>query len=64
MTKAELADLYNLSPHQLSGLLNDRYYKQLKELDYKKSDQNLSPKVVRKFIEIWGTPISKDELTD
>ena len=64
MTKAELADLYNLSSSQLAGLLNNRYYDQLKELDYKKSDQNLSPKVVRKFVEIWGSPISKDELTD
>lgn len=57
MQKQELAREYNISGTTLRALLNDRYYELLKNVGYRKTDQLLSPRVVRKFKELYGNPL-------
>ena len=60
-SKAELAALYGFSGGYLAQLLNDPhrgYYKELVEVGYHKRMILLTPKIVRKFIECHGEPLS------
>ena len=61
MRKSKLARKYNLADTQLRYLLNSLYYKELKAVGYAKSDKVLSPKVVRRFIELYGPPINEND---
>ncbi len=61
-TKAELANKYNMSADALRELLNVRYYETLKELGYKKTCKIIPPRVVRKFVEIYGKPSNDEEI--
>lgn len=61
MSKFELARKYGISMGTLKNLLNKRYYKELEKLGYQKTHQLLAPCVVRKFIELYGEPLT-DEL--
>lgn len=56
MTKSELARLYGVTVRTLCKHLNGRYFKQLSELGYRKTDKYLPPKIVNEFKKIWGEP--------
>lgn len=62
MSKSELANLYNFSISTLGRLMNKKYYSQLQEVGYCKTDQILSPKVVRRFMELYDKPIKEEEI--
>lgn len=62
MYKSELARKYNMSVRSLARLLNHRYYEELAQLGYKKTDQFIQPLIVRKFFEIWGEPLNENDL--
>jgi len=62
MSKYELAQKYNISLSTLRNLLNVRFYNELVPLGYLKRQIILSPCVVRKFIEMYGEPLKKDEI--
>ena len=62
MYKSELLKKYpELSSKQLSYLLNVEMFAELAALGYKKEDKKLAPCVVRKFIELYGTPIHDED---
>ena len=61
MTKQELRQQYNMSASTLRNLLNKRYYSQLVLVGYVKADNFISPKVLLKFYEIYGKPLTDDE---
>lgn len=54
ITKADLAAKYGISRETLRVLLNEKYYLQLSEVGYEKNSRLISPKVLNKFIEIYG----------
>lgn len=59
MTKQELAQKYGVSQTTLRTLMNDTFYKELKEVGYdeiQKQKQFIAPRVLEKFIELYGTP--------
>lgn len=56
ITKEQLSRKYCISKRHLSYLLNEKYYDQLMPLGYEKKSIILSPKIVNKFIEIYGQP--------
>lgn len=58
MSKGQLAELYDISRETLRKLLNQRYFEELKEEGYEKNQKILSPRVVNKFKEIWGAPLT------
>lgn len=60
-TKAELAQLYKLSQGVLKRYLNQDYYTELKSVGYEKKMVTLSPKIVRKFIELHGEPLDQED---
>lgn len=60
MTKKELRELYGFSKQTLATLLNKRYYTTLKQEGYVKTDNYISPKVLKKFYEIYGEPLKND----
>lgn len=62
MIKKDLKNLYGISHSTLRKLLNVTFYDELKPLGYQKDNRILSPCVVRKFIELYGEPIKKEEL--
>lgn len=62
LSKKELAQKYKISLTTLQRLLNCRYFDLLKPLGYEKNQKLLSPTVVRKFIEIYGEPLTNNEL--
>ena len=57
VTKQELCEAYNFSLTTLGGLLNRQYYSILKELGYRKRSNILSPKIINKFIDLYGEPL-------
>ncbi|MCO5258684.1 MAG: DUF4248 domain-containing protein [Crocinitomicaceae bacterium] len=59
LSKKELAQKYGISAGTLNNLLNNRYYELLTPLGYEKQQKLLSPCIVRKFIEIYGEPLSE-----
>ncbi len=63
-TKAELAELYGVSASYLRQLMNVRYYEDLKEVGYIKTDSIVPPRVLRKFFELHDKPVLKNELFD
>jgi DNA-binding XRE family transcriptional regulator len=62
ISKAQLAELFDISRTTLSKLLNDTYYDELKPVGYRKTAKCLNPKVVRKIFELHGKPLSPEEL--
>ena len=62
MYKSELAAKYKMSVRALARLLNERYYEELAKLDYRKSVQFVEPIVVRRFVELWGKPLTDNDL--
>lgn len=67
MTKYDLLKLYekdNLTQRKLGDLLNKRYYEELAPLGYVKTAHDVSPKVVRRFFELYGEPINYNENED
>lgn len=61
MSKAELAELYGISSGTLANLLNVTFYEKLKAVGYSKHQKILSPKVVRKFWELYDKPLNPNE---
>tara|TARA_R110002126_G_scaffold289552_2_gene444701 strand:- start:2432 stop:2659 length:228 start_codon:yes stop_codon:yes gene_type:complete len=57
LTKQEVCDAYKFSMQTLGRLLNHQYYVVLAELGYVKKSSILPPKVVNKFIELYGEPL-------
>lgn len=64
MNKQDLAIKYNLSATTLRRLLNNTFFEELKAVGYDKSDKVLAPIVVRKFIELYGAPITIEDYED
>lgn len=60
LSKAELANLYGLAPSTLRKFLNVHFFKDLKAVGYNKRMQTLTPKIVRKFIELYGEPLNME----
>jgi hypothetical protein len=62
-SKAQLADLYQISSRTLAYYLNQRYYEQMKTIGYNKTSKTLSPKEVSKLVDLIGMPfIWKEEV--
>lgn len=63
VTKAELAQLYGISTSVLAKFMNSEkyYYSELEKEGYLKTSVTLSPKVVRKFIECHGEPLTEKD---
>lgn len=62
ITKAKLCRMYGISDTTLATLLNKVHFEELKELGYtNKYCKRLSPKVVRRFIEIYDPPLKKED---
>ena len=62
MTKKQLAYLYAISSSTLYKLLNETFYEELAKEGYTKKERILSPKVVRKFFELYGHPLNDTEI--
>jgi hypothetical protein len=60
MSKSELALKYGFGATKLQKLLNITHYEELEKVGYQKSDQILSPNVVRKFMELYGEPLEQN----
>lgn len=60
-TKAELGMLYGISRGTIQTLMNKTYFEDLKAVGYEKKNRLLSPKVVRKFIDCHGEPLSEND---
>ncbi|HRO76642.1 MAG TPA: hypothetical protein PLP27_10900 [Crocinitomicaceae bacterium] len=62
MYKSELLKKYpELNARQLAYLLNVEMFAELSALGYKKNEKRLAPCVVRKFIELYGTPLNDED---
>jgi len=57
MSKKELANLYRVSSGTLAYLLNVVFYDELQKEGYDKENKILAPKIVARFIELYGQPI-------
>ena len=55
-SKKWLRQQYGFGTTKLCRLMNRVFFEELVQVGYKKSDQDLSPKVVRKFFELYGEP--------
>ncbi len=53
--KAVLCELYKISSTKLRTLMNVVFYDELVLVGYNKNDKIVSPRVVKKFVELWGT---------
>lgn len=62
ITKAELAQRYGISSEMLKKLMNQTYFEELSLVGYCKTSVYLSPKIIRKFIECHGEPLSHEEV--
>lgn len=62
ISKSLLAEKYGFSVLTLGRLLNDTYFTELTAVGYEKTMKILPPVVIRKFMEIYGEPITDDEL--
>lgn len=56
ISKTILAEKYGLSYSSLQRLLNQVFFDELKEVGYTTSSKILPPKVVKKFIDLYGSP--------
>lgn len=61
-TKAELCQYFGFSRSTLHRLLNVKYFNELAQCGYEKNQIILPPKVVRKFIEIWGKQLDENDI--
>lgn len=61
MYKSELATLYDISTRTLARLMNFRYFTELEACGYVRHDQLISPAVIRRFYELYGKPLTKEE---
>jgi hypothetical protein len=61
MNKKQLTEKYNISLVTLNKLLNKDFYNELSILGYKKKDRLLGPKVIRRFLELYGEPFNENE---
>lgn len=52
-----LKDMYGISAETLRKHLNVDYYADLLAVGYKKNKSILTPKVLEKFIELYGAPV-------
>ncbi len=59
--KSELADIYGVHRKYLSVLLNQVYYDELVKVGYNKTCKTISPMIVRKFIELYGEPLTVED---
>ncbi len=62
-TKAELADLYSLHRAALAKLMNSKniYFEELEKVGYEKNMVTLTPKIIRKFVELHGEPLTNED---
>lgn len=60
-TKQELANLYGISRSTLKTLFNKTYLKELEAVGYQKSQQIVSPKVLKTFYELYGEPFTDEK---
>lgn len=58
LTKYQLAAKYGISPSSLRSLMNKVYYDELVAEGYVKRRIILSPRVVAKFVDLYGEPIN------
>lgn len=56
VSKSILANKYSLSMTTIQRLLNKVYFKELSEVGYRKEMRILPPLVVKKFVELYGSP--------
>lgn len=56
ITKTILAQKYGLSYSTIKRYLNCMFYAELAEVGYRKNMRILPPAVVKRFIEIYGSP--------
>lgn len=64
LTKAELAEIANISPAHLAKLMNVRYYQDLAAVGYEKKSKYLTPEIVRVFLSKFGKPLSPEDFID
>lgn len=62
ISKSILASKYGVSIDTLSNLMNTTYFVALTEVGYEKNMKILPPIIIRKFIELYGEPITDEEL--
>jgi hypothetical protein len=62
MTKKLLGQKYGLSPQMVKYYLNSHFIEDLEAVGYSKEMRILPPKVVRKFVELFGEPLTNDEI--
>lgn len=60
-TKKLLCQHYSISRKVLGNYMNEIYFDELSLVGYRKEMRVLPPKVVRKFIELYGKCFSDDE---
>jgi hypothetical protein len=56
VTKKQLCNMYGFSAQYLRKLMNVEFYEELAAVGYKKTSNILSPKVYRKFTDLYGEP--------
>ena len=57
VTKQMVCSAYQFSRSTFASLFNVRYFKQLESVGYTKESVIISPKVINKFVEIYGEPL-------
>lgn len=57
VNKKDLCLEYRISYATLGKLLNTVFFEELKEVGYTKYQSILSPKVIQKFVELYGVPL-------
>lgn len=63
MTKSKLRAMYRISPNELAYYMNVVYYEELQKVGYTSIHcKNLTPRIVRRFIELHDLPLRKDEI--
>ncbi|MCH2225789.1 MAG: hypothetical protein MK066_13550 [Crocinitomicaceae bacterium] len=64
MTKFEFACYLEIDQKLLQRHMNreEYYYNELKEVGYRKHCQIIPPKVQRRFIELWGKKLTRNDI--
>jgi len=62
ITKKLLSQKYGVSRKTICYYFNSHFVKELSEVGYQKEMRVLPPIVVRKFIELFGEPLTKNEI--
>lgn len=63
ITKKWLCIQYDMSPRLLGEYFNTQYFEELAAVGYKKNMKRIPPVVYRKFLELHGHPVTKEETT-